>query len=83
MWPFIDNVCRFDFEVSSEDEHMVSNVMRGSEEGNLIRNDSGSVTIPTKGLLQCRGLEFPDSNLTYQVLQDASKGKYAVGAYNW
>ncbi|KAJ9645025.1 hypothetical protein H2204_001487 [Knufia peltigerae] len=61
---------------------MVSNVMRGSEEGNLIRNDSGSVTIPTKGLLQCRGLEFPDSNLTYQVLQDASKGKYAVGAYN-
>ncbi|KIW09773.1 hypothetical protein PV08_11873 [Exophiala spinifera] len=27
-------------------------------------------------------LEFPYSNLTYQILHAASKGKYAVGAYN-
>lgn len=29
MWPFIEDLCRFDFEVSPEDEYMVGNMVRG------------------------------------------------------
>lgn len=29
MWPFIEDLCRFDFEVSPEDEYMVGGVLRG------------------------------------------------------
>lgn len=28
MWPYIDNVCRFDFEVAPEDEYMVGSTER-------------------------------------------------------
>jgi hypothetical protein len=31
MWPFIEDLCRFDFEVSPEDEYMVGNILRGYE----------------------------------------------------
>ncbi|KIW09771.1 hypothetical protein PV08_11871 [Exophiala spinifera] len=47
MWPFIDNVCRFDFEVSPEDEYMVSNVTRGFGQESLTSSDSGSVNNST------------------------------------
>lgn len=43
MWPFIDELCRFDFEVSPEDEHMVSNMTRSFGDESQTSSDSGSV----------------------------------------
>ncbi|OAP56116.1 hypothetical protein AYL99_09295 [Fonsecaea erecta] len=41
MWPFIDDVCRFDFEVSPEDEYMVGTSLRGIGEDSQANSESG------------------------------------------